>query len=138
MTTHTERPNYSSVPEMRYDCINTNDRQCLIDKLLEYNVSVIAYSIKKYIKQYSALAFIHGYISDCVSKDKSEAIHTWVTREDFLVPFENIHKEWEEMKAKQFNKLRTGDYWPDVVKPTLLVPTDEEIERRLVYGCVTK
>lgn len=126
MTTHTKKPDYSSVPEMRYDCINTNDRKYLINKLLQYKVSVIAYSTKEYIKHYSALAFIHGHINDCVSKDKSEAIHTWVTSEQFLAPFQKIYNDWKF--TKQANEIIDRATRKKYTKSPLLVPTEEEIE----------
>jgi len=106
MTIHPESPDYSSVPPIAYNPKDINDLKEMVRYLSELKVPTMSILSSSFTDEYGKNRFLL-----------------------FKAPFATIHKEWEEGKAKEISGLVISDNpKADFVgKPTLLVPTQEEI-----------
>lgn len=121
MTPVPERPDYSSVPNMAVQFSDVSKKQKMIDKLVLFNLNPLEMRIWR-----DNIAWVqkeNGFVS--VEKNNS-ITQNWVTIDEFLAPFAAIYKEWEEGQTqRQRFDMEAEDL--GLIKPTLKVPTEEEI-----------
>jgi len=134
MTTHPERPDYSSVTPRAYLPYDSADRCMVLQSLLNMHVvvsdHVIYPDVNSRAKSLSwAFDSVGGWKIYATESGKSDLY--WVKRQQFLAPFEKIYNEWQSIQDGFMQQALTKQDDEIFVKPALLVPTEEETENNV-------